>query len=114
MFTRFSTSGCQINGKRIYIVAYPSQNGCLYNNEVTQFFRKILPKRTPRQIALSMPIKRFGRRDDLSHLRMDNEFSKELDKNRIEGCGNAVKPIIASYLFKCMKIREESNGYKNL
>ncbi|CAL2077578.1 DNA (cytosine-5-)-methyltransferase [Tenacibaculum sp. 190524A02b] len=89
--------------ERIYIIAYPKQIRCSGNNEITQCFREILPKRTPGQIALSMPIKRFKRRDSLSGLRMDNGFSKELDKNRIEAMGNAVKPIIASYLYKCIK-----------
>lgn len=93
--------------ERIYVIAYPKQKRWLGNYEITQCFREILPKRTPGQIALSMPIKRFGRRDDLSGLRMDNGFSKELDKSRIEGLGNAVKPIITSYLFKCIKEREE-------
>ena len=88
--------------ERIYIIAYTKQERRFGNNEITQCFREILPKRTPGQIALSMPIKRFGRRDNLQGLRMDNGFSKELDKSRIEAMGNAVKPIIASYLYKCI------------
>lgn len=89
--------------ERIYIIAYPKQIRRISNNEVISCFRKILPKRSPGQIALSMPIKRFKRNEDLSSLRVDNEFSKELDKDRIEGTGNAVKPIIAAYLYKCIK-----------
>ncbi|WP_299116974.1 DNA (cytosine-5-)-methyltransferase [uncultured Winogradskyella sp.] len=88
--------------ERIYIIAYPKQERWTRNNEITRCFREILPKRSPGQIALSMPIKRFQRRENLSGIRMDNEFSKELDKNRIEAMGNAVKPIIASYLYKCI------------
>jgi len=89
--------------ERIYIIAYTQPKRCASNNEITQCFREILPKRTPGQIALSMPIKRYGRRDNLQGIRMDNEFSRELDKDRIEAMGNAVKPIIASYLYKCIK-----------
>lgn len=93
--------------KRIYIIAYAKQKRCKSNNEIITCFRKILSKRTPRQVALSVPIKRFKRRSDLSDVRMDNDFSKELDESRIAGLGNAVKPIIAAYLFKCVKIHSQ-------
>lgn len=39
---------------------------------------------------------------------MDDGFSRELDKRRIEDMGNAVIPLIAYYLFECIKKFRES------
>ena len=89
--------------ERIYIIAYPIEMRCTRNGEIETCFRELHPKRTSRQIALSVPIKRVKRGDDFSNLRVDTKFSKGLDKRRIEALGNSVKPIIASYIFKCIK-----------
>ena len=39
---------------------------------------------------------------------MDDGFSRELDKRRIEDMGNAVIPLIVYYLFECIKKFRES------
>lgn len=61
------------------------------------------PERTPRQAPLSMPLKRFNRYSSYESIRVDDGFSIELDKGRIEMMGNAVVPLIAHYLFECIK-----------
>jgi len=93
--------------ERFFGIAYPSEVRRIYNNAVFRELQEVLPKQTPRQNTLPMPVKRFNSRSDYSSVRMDDGFSKELDKSRIEMMGNAVIPDIAHYLFECLKIHYE-------
>jgi len=88
--------------ERFYGIAYSEQMRCLNNTQVFDCFRKVLQNEAPRQNALPMPIKRFNSKSEYEFLRIDDGFSRELDKNRIEACGNAVIPLIAYYLFKAI------------
>lgn len=53
-------------------------------------------------------IERFNGKSSYDNVRMDDGFSRELDKRRIEDMGNAVIPLIAYYLFECIKKFRES------
>lgn len=77
----------------------------------TKAFRKlqeVLLQPPPRQNPLSMPFKRFDSKSDYEYVRMDDGFSNELDKQRIEMMGNAVVPEITHYLFECIKMHRAS------
>lgn len=90
--------------KRIYGVAYAVGFGwenCLEGGGILQ---KVLPERTPRQVALSMPTKRYGRHSDYSSVRMHDGFSQELDKSRIHDCGNAVVVDIPQAILQQIKL----------
>lgn len=50
----------------------------------------------------------FNGKSSYDNVRMDDGFSRELDKRRIEDMGNAVIPLIAYYLFECIKKFRES------
>jgi DNA (cytosine-5)-methyltransferase 1 len=93
--------------ERFYGIAYPVQERCLNNTSAFIELRKVLLKQPSRQNPLPMPIKRFNSRSNYATVRMDDGFSDELDKSRIEMLGNAVVPEIAHYLFECVK-----NHYK--
>lgn len=90
--------------ERFYGIAYTEQMRCLSNNEVFDCFQKVLRKETPRQNTLPMPIKRFNSKSNYELLRINDGFSRELDKDRIEACGNAIIPLIAYYLFKAILV----------
>ncbi|PIF44898.1 DNA (cytosine-5)-methyltransferase 1 [Chryseobacterium sp. 52] len=99
--------------ERFFGIAYPGEVRRFNNNAVFRELHEVLPKQTPRQNPLSMPIKRFNSRSDFESVRMDDGFSKELDKRRIEMMGNAVIPDIAHYLFECIKIHyNNTKNYK--
>lgn len=98
-----SQFGYNHSRKRFFAIAYPSQERCEDNSTAFQELSKILQQRPPRQNPLSMPFERFNRNSNYELLRMDDGFSKELDKQRIEMMGNAVVPEIAHYLFECIK-----------
>lgn len=90
--------------ERFYGIAYPEQVRRPGSNEVFRSIQEVLTKRPPRQSPISVPIKRFDSRSDYTHVRMDDGFSSQLDKPRIEAMGNAVIPEIAQYLFECVKL----------
>ena len=90
--------------ERFYGIAYSEQMRCSGNNEVFECLQKVLSKETPRQNSLPMPIKRFNGSSNYELLRIDDGFSRELDKNRIAACGNAVIPLIAYYLFRAIMV----------
>lgn len=90
--------------ERFFGIAYPNEVRRFYNNAVFRQLQEVLPKQTPRQNPLPMPVKRFNSRSDYQSVRMDDGVSKELDKRRIEMMGNAVIPDIAHYLFECIKL----------
>jgi DNA (cytosine-5)-methyltransferase 1 len=92
--------------KRIYGIAYPIGSRCEdYFNE-GGILSKILPQRTPRQSPLPMSFKRYDSCSDYGSVRMDDGFPKELDKNRIYGCGNAIVTSIAYEIFKAISAYE--------
>jgi len=90
--------------ERFYGIAYSEQMRCAGNNEVFECLEKVLSKETPRQNSLPMPIKRFNSSSNYELLRIDDGFSRELDKNRIAACGNAVIPLITYYLFRAIMV----------
>lgn len=98
--------------ERIYGIAYPIEIGC---KGITKIFRPIqeaLSKWAPRQAPISITIKRFNKRSSYDDVRMDDGFSDRLDKRRIEDMGNAVIPLIAQYLFECIKIFDKQLDYE--
>ncbi len=100
--------------ERIYGIAYPSKIGCKNNIEIFKPIQEILPERASRQSPVSISIKRFNGKSSYDNVRMDDGFPYELDKRRIEDMGNAVIPLIAHYLFECIKIfdKQISQSYK--
>jgi DNA (cytosine-5)-methyltransferase 1 len=93
--------------ERIYGVAYARcerWKGIIDKGGILQ---EILPERTPRQIPLSIPIKRFHSESSYDNVRMDDGFSRELDKDRIHGLGNAIIPEIAYQIFKAIEEYEK-------
>lgn len=88
---------------RFYGIAYPYEKRCTNNTSIFIELPKVLLKKLSRQNPLSVPIKRFNGKSSYEFLRMDDGFSKELDKRRISSLGNAVIPEIAHYLFECIK-----------
>lgn len=86
--------------KRLYGVAYARSKRWKNIIENGGILQKVLPERSPRQIPLSIPIERFNGGSSYENVRMDDGFSKELDKNFIHGFGNAVIPEIPYQIFK--------------
>lgn len=97
--------------ERFYGIAYTSEKRCASTNEVFKCLREIFGTRPPRQSPISTPIERFNSSSNYELLRVDDGFSRELDKRRIEGLGNAVIPEIAQYLFECIKIHNYERNY---
>ncbi|RRO19672.1 DNA cytosine methyltransferase [Flavobacteriaceae bacterium 14752] len=89
--------------KRLYGVAYSRCKRWKNTIKKGGVLQKVLPKKTPRQIPLSIPIKRFNGNSSYEDVRMDDGFSKELDKNFIHGFGNAVIPEIPYQIFYKLK-----------
>jgi DNA (cytosine-5)-methyltransferase 1 len=89
--------------ERFFGIAYPLEKRCKNNTSVFQPIPKVLPKRPPRQIGLSMPIERFNATSNYNDVRLHDGFSRQLDIKAIEAYGNAVVVDIASYLFYCIK-----------
>lgn len=89
--------------KRIYGIAYTIETGCAnYFNE-GGILSKILPQRQARPLIETVPLKRYDSRSDYGLLRMDDGFSKELDRKVIESYGNAIVPQIAFEIFKAIE-----------
>lgn len=89
--------------ERVFVIAYPVKKRCQNNTKAFKELSEVLLKQTSRQTPLSATFKRFNSKSDFGSVRMDNGFSSELDKRRIEALGNAVVPQIANYLFECIK-----------
>jgi DNA (cytosine-5)-methyltransferase 1 len=89
--------------KRLYGVAYSKCKR--WENIVKQggILQKVLPKQTSRQIPLPIPSKRYDSKSSYEDVRMDDGFSKELDKRLIHGFGNAVVPQIPYEIFKALE-----------
>lgn len=89
--------------KRLYGLAYSRVKrwkDCLKNGGILQ---KILPERSPRQIPVPIPIKRYDGKSSYDDVRMDDGFPEELDKEVIHGFGNAVVPDIPYSIFKAIQ-----------
>lgn len=95
--------------ERVYGIAYTREIGCKNNTSIFLPIQEVLQERTPRQNIVSMPFERFDCNSDYENVRMDDGFSAGLDERRIEDMGNAVIPLIAHYLFECVKIHYKSN-----
>lgn len=98
--------------ERLYGIAYSSEIGCKNIAEIFRPIQDIFSKWAPRQSPISIPIKRFNKYSSYDDVRMDDGFSDGLDKRRIEDMGNAVIPLIAQYLFECIKIFDKQLGYE--
>lgn len=98
--------------ERIYGIAYPIEIKCEGVVKIFRPIQEIFPKWAPRQPPISIPIKRFNKRSSYDDVRMDDGFSDRLDKRRIEDMGNAVIPLIAQYLFECIKIFDKQLDYE--
>lgn len=94
--------------ERFFAIAYPSEKRCKNNTKAFRKLQEVLLQPTSRQNPISMPFKRFDSKSDYEYVRMDDGFSNELDKQRIEMMGNAVVPEIAHYLFECIKMHRAS------
>jgi len=88
--------------ERLYGVAYSRELGWNNHFKTGGILQKILPERTPRQSPVSIPLKRFNSKSSYADVRMDDGFSKELDKEVIHGFGNAIVPQIAFEIFKAI------------
>lgn len=94
--------------ERFFAIAYPIEKRCKNYTTAFRKLQEILLKQPPRQNDISMPFKRFNSQSNYEYVRMDDGFSKELDKKRIEMMGNAVLPEIAHYLFECIKLHNKN------
>lgn len=80
--------------KRLYGVAYSRSHRWKSIAQNGGILQKVLPKRTPRQVPVPIPIERFHSKSSYENVRMDDGFPKELDNRVIHGFGNAVVPEI--------------------
>ena len=88
--------------KRVYGVAYSRikrWKDIAKNGGVLQ---KILPKPTSRQNIIPTSLERFNSQTIREDILLDDGFSKELDKDLIYACGNAVVPQIPFEIFKAI------------
>ena len=97
--------------ERFFGIAYPVQKRCKNNTSAFRELSEILLKQISRQNPLSSPIKRINSQSNYAALRMDDGFSAELDKTRIEMMGDTVIPEIAHYLFECVKLHAIAANY---
>lgn len=89
--------------KRIYGVAYACDIGSEDNFKNGGILSKILQQQQPRQNIIPVPFERFNSRSDFDCVQLNDGFSKELDKDAIQGYGNAVIPQIAFEIFKAIE-----------
>ncbi|PIE97504.1 MAG: DNA (cytosine-5-)-methyltransferase [Treponema sp.] len=89
--------------ERIFIIAYTNSIGRVCNIIKSSFIQESIYQGGASSLSRSLPIKRFDAQSDYSSVRNYDEFSKELDKDRIMACGNAVVPAITHFLFECIK-----------
>jgi len=85
--------------ERLFGIAYASGIGCENIVKKGGILQKVLPKQAPRQSPLPIPTTRFHGKSSYENVRMDDGFSKELDKRLIHGFGNAIIPSIAYSIF---------------
>jgi DNA (cytosine-5)-methyltransferase 1 len=92
------TFGIQQNRERIYCIAYASKIGCVCNGKKSVFQKPYIQGKPPRiypgyRTRCDLPTPRT--------LRKHNVLPNQVD--RVGSCGNAVMPLIALYLFECIK-----------
>jgi DNA (cytosine-5)-methyltransferase 1 len=90
--------------ERLYGVAY---SVCGRWNDIIEnggCLQKVYSKLSPRKSPILFPLKRFNGQSSYEDVRMDDGFSKELDKKIIHGFGNAIVPEIAYQIFKTIKL----------
>lgn len=92
--------------ERLYGVAYSREQRWKNIAKSGGILQKILPERTSRQKPIPISIKRFNSKSSYENVRMDDGFSKELDKEVIHGFGNAVVPYIPYSIFKAIEAYE--------
>src|SRR5574344_324720 len=73
--------------KRLYGVAYTNSERWTNNIKQSAILQKILPTKETRPSDISMPTKRFNSKSNYEIVRMDDGFSKELDKELIHAYG---------------------------
>lgn len=89
--------------KRLYGIAYSRKFRWESIIKKGGILQDIFPEKLPRQVPLSIPIERFNGKSSYDNVRMDDGFSKELDKTVIHGYGNAVIPEIPYQIFKAIQ-----------
>ncbi|MEZ5047497.1 MAG: DNA (cytosine-5-)-methyltransferase [Chitinophagaceae bacterium] len=100
--------------KRLFIIAYtPNTAQVRCPKRTFKLFKKLqevfLERKVPGQTDVSMLLERIKRYGNGSRLRRNDEFSKGLDKDRLEAIGDSVYPKIAEYLMRCIKMHYEKN-----
>lgn len=96
--------------KRVYGLAYSRSKRWKSIIKKGGILQNVFPERAPRQITVSMPVKRFNGASCYEGVRMDDGFSDELDKDVIHGFGNAVIPEIPYIIFKILNKESEYIG----
>lgn len=96
--------GVQQRRERMYIIAYPNSN----------FSELLRPKPIFREPYLPWELRRvypgWGERRDIPEprtFRSTNDFPNLVDRNKC--LGNAVQPLMAQYLFECIKVYDAEN-----
>ena len=88
--------------KRLFGIAYSREQRWKNIIKGGGILQKVLPKRAPRQVPVSISLERFNSGSSYADVRMDDGFPKELDKTVIHGFGNAVIPEIPYQIFKAI------------
>lgn len=102
--------------ERIYIIAYPSEIGRDHSifidrkNAIQRNFKWDAPQNIKSRYGWERWVQQVDKDNDRKStygkfLRVDDGVPKGLDRSRIEAMGNAVLPIVAHYLFECVKTR---------
>lgn len=94
--------GTQHKRERIYCIAYSNGIGQQAFYEPSRFGIKACKNWEADSTCFSMPNEWLNRPTDSFTIRRGNDVPNKL--HRIKGCGNAVMPIIAYYLFQCIKL----------
>lgn len=100
--------------ERLFIVAYPAENGRRQKGQI-QIFQSIAEVfgKPPGQLGLSVPVKRITPKANYNSVSGNYGLSKGLDKCAIAAIGDAVIPRIAEYIIKCIQRFDEQNTLTN-
>lgn len=96
--------------ERIYCIAYSDGIGLQAFYEPSGFGIKASKNWEADSTCFSMPNEWLDRPGDSFAIRRGDDVPNKI--HRIKGCGNAVMPVIAYYLFSCIKKREEKKLLK--
>lgn len=88
--------------KRLYGVAYSRRKRWIHIAKNGGILQTILPERPSRQIIVPMSFERFNGKTIGDDLRLDDGFSRELDRDVIYAYGNAVVTDIPLAIFKAI------------